>query len=52
MGCGSCSTGGCAPAGCKSNGSCMTDGGCSKLDVYDWFANIDMPSNFQAFNIV
>lgn len=52
MGCGSCSTGGCAPAGCKSNGSCMTDGGCSKLDVYDWFANIDMPSNFQPFNIV
>ncbi len=52
MGCGSCSTGGCTPAGCKSNGSCMTGGGCSKLDVYDWFSNIDMPSNYQPFNIV
>lgn len=52
MGCGSCSSGGCVPAGCKSNGSCMTGGGCSKLDVYDWFANVDMPSNYQAFNIL
>src|SRR3569833_688983 len=44
MGCGSCSTGGCAPAGCKSNGSCLTNG-CSKLDVYDWLSEMDMPSN-------
>jgi cell fate regulator YaaT (PSP1 superfamily) len=51
MGCGSCSTGGCAPAGCKSNGSCLTNG-CSKLDVYDWLADMDMPSNFKPFNIV
>ncbi|MDF3077833.1 MAG: hypothetical protein K0S09_1722 [Sphingobacteriaceae bacterium] len=51
MGCGSCSTGGCAPAGCKSNGSCLTNG-CSKLDVYDWLSNMDMPSNYKAFNIV
>jgi cell fate regulator YaaT (PSP1 superfamily) len=51
MGCGSCSTGGCAPAGCKSNGSCLTNG-CSKLDVYDWLSHMDMPSNFKAFNIV
>ena len=51
MGCGSCSTGGCAPAGCKSNGSCLTNG-CSKLDVYDWLSHMDMPSNYKIFNIV
>ena len=51
MGCGSCSTGGCAPAGCKSNGSCLTNG-CSKLDVYDWLSDMDMPANYKAFNIV
>lgn len=52
MGCGSCSTQGGVPKGCNSNGSCMTGGGCSKLDVYDWFANLEMPSNYQPFNIV
>jgi len=51
MGCGSCSTGGCAPAGCKSNGSCLTNG-CSKLDVYDWLSDMDMPSNYKPFGIV
>ncbi|MBS1524290.1 MAG: hypothetical protein JST19_01495 [Bacteroidetes bacterium] len=51
MGCGSCSTGGCAPAGCKSNGSCLTNG-CSKLDVYDWLSDMDMPSNYKPFPIV
>lgn len=51
MGCGSCSTGGCAPAGCKSNGSCLTNG-CSKLDVYDWLANMDKPTNYKPFNVV
>ena len=51
MGCGSCSSGGCAPAGCKSNGSCLTNG-CSKLDVYDWLAHMDMPSNYKPFNVI
>ncbi|MGV3706997.1 MAG: regulatory iron-sulfur-containing complex subunit RicT [Arcticibacter sp.] len=52
MGCGSCSTGGgCTPAGCKSNGSCLT-GGCSKLDVYDWLAHMDLPTNYKPFNII
>lgn len=51
MGCGSCSTGGCAPAGCKSNGSCLTNG-CSKLDVYDWLSNMDMPTNYKPFSII
>jgi cell fate regulator YaaT (PSP1 superfamily) len=30
----------------------MTGGGCSKLDVYDWFSNLDMPSNYKAFDIL
>jgi cell fate regulator YaaT (PSP1 superfamily) len=51
MGCGSCSTGGCAPAGCKSNGSCLTNG-CSKLDVYDWLSNMDQPTNYKPFQII
>ncbi|MBY0245224.1 MAG: hypothetical protein K2Q03_07210 [Sphingobacteriaceae bacterium] len=52
MGCGSCSSGGgCAPAGCKSNGSCLT-GGCQKMEVHDWLSNLDMPTNYTAFNIV
>ncbi len=51
MGCGSCSSGGCAPAGCKSNGACLTNG-CSKLDVYDWLSNMDMPSSYKPFQIV
>ncbi len=51
MGCGSCTTGGCSPAGCKSNGSCLTNG-CSKLDVYDWLSDMDMPSNYKPFSIV
>ncbi|RVU01307.1 hypothetical protein EOD41_04905 [Mucilaginibacter limnophilus] len=51
MGCGSCSSGGCTPAGCKSNGSCLTNG-CSKLDVYDWLSHMDMPANYKPFSIV
>ncbi|WP_285010185.1 PSP1 domain-containing protein [Pedobacter faecalis] len=52
MGCGSCSTGGgCAPAGCKSNGSCLTNG-CGKMDVYDWLSNLDMPTNYKPFPII
>ncbi|QEC52064.1 cell fate regulator YaaT (PSP1 superfamily) [Anseongella ginsenosidimutans] len=53
MGCSTCSSGGCStPAGCKNNGSCLTDGGCSKLDVYDWLADMALPSEFEPFNIV
>ncbi|HTD41948.1 MAG TPA: regulatory iron-sulfur-containing complex subunit RicT [Mucilaginibacter sp.] len=51
MGCGSCSSGGCTPAGCKSNGSCLTNG-CSKLDVYDWLSNMDMPANYKPFSVI
>lgn len=51
MGCGSCSSGGCTPAGCNNNGACLTNG-CSKLDVYDWLSDMDMPSNYKPFEIV
>ena len=51
MGCGSCSSGGCTPAGCNNNGACLTNG-CSKLDVYDWLSHMDMPSNYKPFEIV
>lgn len=37
MGCSSCSTG--KPGGCKSNGGCST-GGCNRLNVHDWLANL------------
>ncbi len=51
MGCTSCSTGGCAPAGCKSNGSCLT-GGCGKLDIHDWLADMAIPTAFTPFNLI
>ena len=38
MGCSSCGTGGKA-AGCKSNGGCES-GGCNRMNVYDWLANL------------
>lgn len=39
MGCGSCGTGGSAPGGCKSHGSCAS-GSCNRMNVYDWLANL------------
>src|SRR5580658_9920615 len=40
MGCINCSTSkGGKAAGCKSNGGCST-GGCNRLNVYDWLANL------------
>lgn len=53
MGCNTCSSGGCStPAGCKNNGTCLTDGGCSKLDVYDWLADMALPSEYTPFDII
>jgi len=43
MGCASCSSEGGTPKGCKNNGTCSS-GGCNKLEVYDWLANIAMPA--------
>lgn len=59
MGCGGCSTGrGCStstkdglPKGCKNNGSCGT-GGCNKLNVFDWLANMELPQGQTAFDCV
>lgn len=53
MACSSCGTksDGLAPAGCGSNGNCGT-GGCNALNVYDWFKDMDLPDDFERFNIV
>ena len=50
MGCTSCGTGG-TPTGCKNNGNCSS-GGCNKLEVYDWLANVSLPSGQKPFDIV
>jgi cell fate regulator YaaT (PSP1 superfamily) len=40
MGCSSCATkDGGKPGGCQSNGGCST-GGCNRLNVHDWLANL------------
>ena len=40
MGCGSCGTSkDGAPGGCKSHGSCAS-GGCNRMNVHDWLANL------------
>ena len=51
MGCASCSSGGGTPRGCKNNGNCSS-GGCNKLEVYDWLANIALPAGQQVYDIV
>jgi len=53
MGCGSCGTsgGGGTPGGCKNNGSCGA-GGCNKLNVFDWLANMELPHGQIPFDIV
>ena len=58
MGCSGCSTGrGCStvsislPGGCKNNGSCGV-GGCNKLNVFDWLANMELPGGQAPFDIV
>lgn len=52
MGCESCGTGGDGkPAGCKGNGGCGS-GGCNRLNVFDWLANIPLNDSLAPFNIV
>lgn len=51
MGCTSCSSGGGTPRGCKSNGTCSS-GGCNKLEVYDWLANMSLPGDQKPFDIL
>ena len=38
MGCGSCGNGS-TPGGCQSKGSCAS-GGCNRMNVHDWLANL------------
>lgn len=51
MGCSNCSSGGGTPRGCKNNGTCSS-GGCNKLDVFDWLANISLPNGQTIYDIV
>jgi cell fate regulator YaaT (PSP1 superfamily) len=39
MGCSNCGTASGKPSGCKSNGGCSS-GGCNRLNVHDWLANL------------
>lgn len=49
MGCEGCGTKGASPAGCGNNGHCQS-GGCSRLEVFDWLADIAAPEG-QRYNV-
>ena len=49
MSCTNCASG--TPNGCKNNGTCSS-GGCNKLEVYDWLANIALPNGQAPYDIV
>ncbi|OWP62707.1 Signal peptidase-like protein, partial [Hymenobacter amundsenii] len=54
MACSSCSSsgGGCSTSttsGCGSKGSCSS--GCTRLNVFDWLQDLDLPSDFKGFDI-
>jgi cell fate regulator YaaT (PSP1 superfamily) len=51
MGCSSCSSGGGVPRGCQNNGTCSS-GGCNKLGVFDWLANMQLPNGKSEYDIV
>ncbi|MBI3500533.1 MAG: hypothetical protein HY063_01970 [Bacteroidetes bacterium] len=58
MSCSGCSTGrGCGtasgglPGGCRNNGACGI-GGCNKLNVFDWLADVQLPSEQKPFDCV
>ncbi len=51
MGCSNCSSGGGTPRGCRNNGTCSS-GGCNKLEVYDWLANVALPNGQTPYDIV
>lgn len=54
MSCTSCSTGqdNGIPKGCNNNGSCGTGGGCNKLNVFDWLANMRLPEGQVACDVM
>jgi cell fate regulator YaaT (PSP1 superfamily) len=49
MACTNCSTKGGLPGGCKNNGACKT-GNCGKLPIFDWLANMELPSGQEPIN--
>ncbi len=49
MSCSNC--GGSSPNGCKNNGTCSS-GGCNKLEVFDWLANVALPNGQTPYDIV
>ena len=58
MSCSGCSTGrGCGtasgqlPGGCRNNGACGV-GGCNKLNVFDWLADVELPTGQKTFDCV
>lgn len=51
MACASCTSSDGTPRGCKSNGTCGTDS-CNKLTVFDWLANMQLPSGQEAYDLV
>ena len=52
MACAGCGTGGDGkPSGCKSNGGCST-GGCNRLNVFDWLADIPLSDSLAPFDII
>lgn len=50
MGCTNCGSGGDTPGGCKNHGTCSS-GGCNKLEVYDWLANMDASNGQSPYDI-
>ncbi len=50
MGCSSCGSGD-TPGGCKNNGTCSS-GGCNKLEVYNWLANMSLPGGQAPYDIL
>lgn len=53
MGCTTCANndGRGTPNGCKNNGTCSS-GGCNKLEVFDWLADMELPVGKGQFDIV
>ncbi len=51
MSCSSCGTGKDPSPGCRSNGTCGTDG-CNKLNVYDWLSEMVLPDGQKRFPIL
>lgn len=51
MACASCTSSDGSPRGCKNNGTCGTDS-CNKLTVFDWLANMQLPSGQVPYDLV